>query len=1083
MNDRAEIIFFRASELPDHERESYLIEACGDELDLREEVDQLLLDAHAAESFFSGSFGGRDFSKPLIKAHMENPGDQIGSYLLIRELGEGGFGVVWEAQQSKPISRRVALKVIKAGMDTDEVLQRFAAERQALARMDHPHIAKVFDAGATPQGRPFFSMELVDGEPITHFCENHGLDTRARLSLFNQACSAINHAHQKGIIHRDVKPSNVLVTRNDLGEPIVKVIDFGIAKAIEGRLTDLTLHTRQEQILGTPAYMSPEQAGLGSVDVDTRSDIYGLGVLLYELIAGVAPFDASTLLNVGYEEMRRIIREVDPPKPSVRIATASANKGAVHSIGTGNYKQVSFELDWIVLKAMEKSKERRYDSVTALSADVGRYLSDEAVLARPPSRFYLISKFIRRHRLGIYTGAAFVLLIIGAAVLSAWLAVRARDAEKIAQERLVTALQDRNEKKLALEEAEAVGKLLTNVFQSPQPGVDGRNVTVIQVLDEAVKKLDEQLASQPQRRVTLKEVLAETYARLGIYDRSFEILKENYEYQKQLTSEQDPLTRKSLRKLVEACEAMGDSQAALDLAKLEMQIHAKCGATPEEIEVTSRSEIRAYFGTGNQPKAVERQRELVRHCLDSFGAESGAYTRANWELRQYEAREQRTGGVQDQATSSGKISKLEQELAQLTQDNGSTHPVTIDKRMAFARALAAAGHTIEALLQLQAIEPVLMKEYGPKDDRTLQAQSLLVQVYVILGRKVEAVRVQQAVVHSLREREGGASPKTIEAEDILERRIFYAKLSNDPMKDEYRAYLQDLLERRIKVLGLDSVDTAMIQMKAESANPEESEKNRKNAIRVMTLNYGENSRSTAEAMAMLARLYVGQGRVDEAMPLYEKCGPNMKDDTWLNFELATFQIWMNDLEGYRETRRFILAYWMKNTKRNISVGDMFDRALWLCSLTDYDDQKQSDDIQTILDHVQSVRDGIKMEAEDRHSVTLQHQLHGIVLFRLKRYQEAMTSFREVERVLKSESYKPNGMDYNLSLPMTYFYMAMTEHRMGNSEEAVKRFDLGESLLRREPPPVQNPKLKHFVGGNALVLWICHREAKRMVKGE
>jgi serine/threonine protein kinase len=308
----------------------------------------------------------------------DQPGATFGPYRLVQWIGEGGFGVVWRARQAEPLMREVALKVIKPGMDTRQVLARFKAERQALAMMDHPGIAKVFDAGSTPNGRPYFVMELVDGIPITLYCQRHRLETPLRLRLFMEVCGAVQHAHQKGIIHRDLKPSNVLVSEQD-GEPVPKIIDFGIAKATEAELAERTDFTRLEQFLGTPAYMSPEQATLGVQDIDTRSDLYSLGVLLYELLTARPPFDVKELTKVGYDEMRRVIIEVDPPKPSTRLRTLGSEERdelvSCHRCKPEKLnRMVSGDLDWIVMKALEKDRDRRYETVNALAMDLARFL-------------------------------------------------------------------------------------------------------------------------------------------------------------------------------------------------------------------------------------------------------------------------------------------------------------------------------------------------------------------------------------------------------------------------------------------------------------------------------------------------------------------------------------------------------------------------------------------------------------------------------------------------------------------------------------------------------------------------------------
>ena len=476
---------------------------------------------------------------------------QIGPYRLLQKIGEGGMGEVWLAEQTEPVKRKVALKVIKQGMDTKQVVARFEAERQALAMMDHPAVAKVFDAGSTPHGRPYFVMEYVKGVPITEHCDRHKLTNRERLDLFMQVCEGVQHAHQKAIIHRDLKPSNVLVTEQD-GKRLPKIIDFGVAKATAQKLTEKTLFTELGVLIGTPEYMSPEQADLTGEDVDTRTDVYSLGVILYELLVGALPFDSKELRSGGFEGIRKKIREEEPHKPSTRLSTLgdqSTESAKCRRVDLPTLqRQLRGDLDWITMKALDKERSRRYGSPTDLAADIGRYLADEPVLASPPSAAYRSRKFVRRHRFGVLAAAVGVMVLIGFA------ATMAVQAARIAAER------DRAD--LEAQRSERVSRFLADMIRNLQPRAIGTTITdhlrekvaeakrgqgksderiaaalasfdellrgtnptdtALHVLDKnilepAAEAVEERFAEDPSSATRLRDVIAKSYEKLGLY--------------------------------------------------------------------------------------------------------------------------------------------------------------------------------------------------------------------------------------------------------------------------------------------------------------------------------------------------------------------------------------------------------------------------------------------------------------------------------------------------------------------------------------------------------------------------------------
>lgn len=461
-------------------RTRYLADMCGSDVDMRQRLEELLAASDEAETFFEETRSKLDLPAPppaeladvTPTPGEETIGSRIGRYKLVQKLGEGGCGVVYLAEQEEPVRRRVALKIIKLGMETRSVIARFEAERQALAMMDHPNIARVFDAGATERGSPYFVMELVTGVKMTTYCDRHRLNLAQRLDLFIQICHAIQHAHQKGIIHGDIKPSNILVASQD-GVPVPKVIDFGISRATEARLTDAFFATAYTQLVGTPAYMSPEQANLSPAGIDTRSDIYSLGVVLYELLTGKTPFEQAELLADGIEGMRRILREKEPPRPSARLQSLGMPE-AIRTAGSRCTDAARLlaclrgDLDWVVMKALEKDRQRRYETANGLAMDLRRHLDDEPVMARPAGWTYRFTKLVRRNRVVFIAGAAVALALLCGTATSTWLLLKERDARR----RAVAAEQQQARLRHAAETREQITQAALLVAQERHQEAD-----------------------------------------------------------------------------------------------------------------------------------------------------------------------------------------------------------------------------------------------------------------------------------------------------------------------------------------------------------------------------------------------------------------------------------------------------------------------------------------------------------------------------------------------------------------------------------------------------------------------------------
>jgi len=591
-----ETVFAEALRLPPEERAAYLAQATKGNDALRQRVESLL-GSYQAGDFLEAAAAPQLRPTPQITIPLtEKPGDRIGRYKLLEQIGEGGCGVVYVAEQTEPVRRRVALKIIKLGMDTKSVIARFEAERQVLALMDHPNIAKVLDAGATETGRPYFVMELVRGMKITDFCDEKKLSTNGRLDLFIQVCQAIQHAHQKGIIHRDIKPSNILVTVND-GVPIPKVIDFGVAKATGGQhLTNKTIYTAFEQFIGTPAYMSPEQAVLTSLDIDTRSDIYALGVLLYELLTGKTPFDPKELLAIGLDEMRRTIREKEPDRPSTRVSTLPGQELSTTAQRRGLeapklVSELRGDLDWIVMKCLEKDRARRYETANGLALDIERHLDNEPVMACPPSSLYRFQKLVRRNKLAFAAvGAVITALILGMGT-STWMFLRERKALRraVAAEQAQTRLRQEAEAARGQAQADAkkaqseaarrqqVAQFLQDMLAGVGPSVAlGRDTTMLrEILDKTAERVGKELANQPDVEIEIRLTLADVYAELGLNQQEEQMARESVRLARSMPGGESENLARSLEEFGRALGHLGNYEEAENLERQALAMQRK----------------------------------------------------------------------------------------------------------------------------------------------------------------------------------------------------------------------------------------------------------------------------------------------------------------------------------------------------------------------------------------------------------------------------------------------------------------------------------------------------------------------------
>jgi serine/threonine protein kinase len=766
---RVKQIFGSALEVEPVERAAFVREACGDDQSLLKEVESLLAAHDDPANLSQNSWQDQFEAETPVPA-------AIGPYRLVKKLGEGGMGEVWLAEQTEPVKRQVALKLIRSGIYSGSLLQRFKWERQSLAMMDHPAIAKVFEAGSTPAGQPYLVMEYVPGLPITEYCDQKKLPIRDRLQLFIRACEGVQHAHQKAVLHRDLKPANILVVEVD-GQPMPRIIDFGLAKMTAPVLDEQTiLQTQAGSLMGTPGYMSPEQADSATEDVDTRTDVYSLGVVLYVLLTGFLPFDAR---KTPVHEFLRRLREEDPLKPSAKIeteketttSTASARgtePGELRTLLTG-------DLDWIAMKALEKDRNRRYGTPSELAADIRRYLNNEPITARPASTAYKLRKYVRRHRIGVVFATAMLLLLVGFSV------IQARQLRRITRER---------------DRADRVSNFMTQMFKVSDPSeARGNSITAREILDRASKEIDNGLKTDPELRAQMMDTMGQVYGNLGLYNRGTELLQQTVDLRREVLGSNNVQTLSAIQELGLALLQEGHYEDARKTEEEAVSIGSRV-LRPNDLSLLQSRRVLAecMVFLGHPDQAEKSLREILAVQTQLLGPESAVVLGTRYNLGE---------AISEQAKLP-EAEAFERETLDIDRRVlGPENPQTILQMLSLAFTMNGMRKGAEAEKLLRETLDISRRVLGQEHPYTLSAMRSLGWALSTEGEFPEAEKLQTDVFDISRRTLGAEHPETLSAMGSLGFTLMQAKKYAEADK-----VLTDVIDIQRRTLGPDHPEIA-----------------------------------------------------------------------------------------------------------------------------------------------------------------------------------------------------------------------------------------------------------------------------------